>query len=168
MKTIFLFLVTITTIFNSLSQTKIPKMDWALLDKKIIINNAKKEGFAISFRGPRTFDSPYKVNFKQLSNVWAEGVEGDLDIKLYYFIDFEKNNVSVYDSHRKLCRYDIVRNKIKGNLLKIKIKYANQKGFILINLSNGDFKQITYNKKTKLYSASSHESVYLYPKSKNR
>jgi hypothetical protein len=168
MKAIFGIILTLSISFISLSQNKTTKMDWLLRDRKIELSDAKKEGFAISFRGPRTFDSPYKVNFKQLSNVWAEGVEGDLEVKLFYFIDFDRGTVSIYDYYRKLYKYEIKRKIVRGDNIKIKMKYRDEKSVIVINLVSGDFKQITYNKKTKIYTASSHESIYLYPKDENR
>ena len=68
MKSIKLLFVILITSFLGFSQTQniYRKMDWQLKDKKINISEAKKEGFAISFRNSDTFACPYKVDFRKM------------------------------------------------------------------------------------------------------
>ena len=165
MKSIKLLFVILITSFLGFSQTQnnYRKMDWQLKDKKINISEAKKEGFAISFRNSDTFSCPYKVDFRKMRVIWRED-NGNNDEKLYYFFNFEEKTVSVYNDYGDKHFYDIKRIRRKGDEVRIKINSNKEKVLISVNLKNGEFKEVIYNKNKNISHITVHGKVYLYPR----
>lgn len=165
MKSIKLLFVILITSFLGFSQTQnnYRKMDWQLKDKKINISEAKKEGFAISFRNSDTFSCPYEVDFKKMRVVWRED-NGNNDEKLYYFFNFEEKTVSVYNDYGDKHFYDIKRIRRKRDEVRIKINSNKEKVLISVNLKNGEFKEVIYNKNKNISHITVHGKVYLYPR----
>ena len=163
MKSIKLLFVILITSFLGFSQTQniYRKMDWQLKDKEINISEAKKEGFAISFRNSNTFTCPYEVDFKKMRVVWSENI-GNNDEKLYYFFNFEEKTVSVYNDYGDKHFYDIKRIRRKRDEVRIKIYSNKEKVLISVNLKNGEFKEVIYNKNISHITV--HGKVYLYPR----
>ena len=138
-------------------------MDWQLKDKKINISEAKKEGFAISFRNSDSDTCPYKVNFKKMGVFWREDISNN-DEKLYYFFNFEEKTVSVYNDYGAKHFYDVKRIRRKRGEVRIKINSNKEKVLISVNLKNGEFKEVIYDKNKNISYITQHGKVYLYPK----
>lgn len=149
--------------FTCLSQSKSLKMDWLLSDKKIVISEAKKHGFAVSFRAANIAVVPGKMSINKI-DLEADEEQGDSDRKLYYFFDFDKDRLSIYTTYRKVYALQIKKVSTKGNVVKVKIKYRNERFVMLIDLSNGNYKEVRYDKKTKISTMQVHNSVYMYNK----
>ena len=149
--------------FSSSSQTIYDRMDWHLKDKKININDAKKEGFAISFRNSDTTSCPYNVDFKKMKVFWREDISNNQE-KLFYFFDFDKKTVSVYNLYRKKYVYNIKRIRRKKDEVCIKINSNKEKVLISVNLTDGKFKEVKYDKIKNISFITEHGKVYMYPK----
>lgn len=163
MKNIFVLII-IGLVYSSLNaQNTYRKMDWQLKDKKIDISVAKKEGFAISFRNSDTDTCPYKIDFRKMKVFWREDLSNNHE-KLYYFFNLEEKTVSVYDVYGSKHFYDIKRIKRKRDEVRVKINSKKEKVLISVNLSNGEFKEVIYDKKEKISYFTEHGKVYLYPK----
>lgn len=165
MKSIKLLFVILITSFLGFSQTQNSYriMDWQLKDKEINISEAKKEGFAISFRNSDTFTCPYEVDFKKMRVAWNEDI-GNNDEKLYYFFNFEEKTVSVYNDYGDKNFYDIKRIRRKRDEVRIKINSNKEKVLISVNLKNGEFKEVIYDKNKNISYITVHGKVYLYPR----
>lgn len=163
MKKIFVFYVFVlfSTLINA--QTIYDRMDWHLKDKKININDAKKEGFAISFRNSDTTSCPYKVDFKKMKVFWREDISNNRE-KLFYFFDLEEKTVSVYNIYDKKYFYQIKRIKRKKDEVIVKISSKDEKIFISVNLTDGKFKEVRYDKNKNISFITEHGKVYMYPK----
>lgn len=149
--------------FSSSSQTIYDRMDWHLKDKKININDAKKEGFAISFRNSDTHSCPYKVDFKRMKVFWNEDIGNNEEI-LFYFFDLEEKTVSVYNIYGKKHFYQIKRIKRKKDEVIVKINSKDEKIFISVKLYGGVFKEVKYDKNRNISHITQHGKVYMYPK----
>ena len=163
MKNIFVLIIVVLVYSSVNAQNNYRKMDWQLKDKKINISEAKKEGFAISFRNSDTFSCPYKVDFKKMRVVWRKD-NGNNDEKLYYFFNFEEKTVSVYNDYGDKHFYDIKRIRRKRDEVRIKINSNKEKVLISVNLKNGEFKEVIYDKNKNISYITQHGKVYLYPK----
>jgi len=163
MKNIFVLIIVVLVYSSVNAQNNYRKMDWQLKDKKINISEAKKEGFAISFRNSDSDTCPYKVNFKKMGVFWREDISNN-DEKLYYFFNFEEKTVSVYNDYGAKHFYDVKRIRRKRDEVRIKINSNKEKVLISVNLKNGEFKEVIYNKNKNISYITQHGKVYLYPK----
>ena len=163
MKNIFVLIIVVLVYSSLNAQNNYRKMDWQLKDKKINISEAKKEGFAISFRNSDSDTCPYKVNFKKMGVFWREDISNN-DEKLYYFFNFEEKTVSVYNDYGDKHFYDIKRIRRKRGEVRIKINSNKEKVLISVNLKNGEFKEVIYDKNKNISYITQHGKVYLYPK----
>jgi hypothetical protein len=163
MKNIFVLIIVVLVYSSLNAQNNYRKMDWQLKDKKINISEAKKEGFAISFRNSDTDTCPYKVNFKKMGVFWREDISNN-DEKLYYFFNFEEKTVSVYNDYGAKHFYDVKRIRRKRDEVRIKINSNKEKVLISVNLKNGEFKEVIYDKNKNISYITQHGKVYLYPK----
>jgi len=159
-----LFVILITSSLGfSQTQTIFDKMEWVLTDKSINISDAKEEGFLMTFSGANHYDCPYKIVYKNLSYSWVEE-GGDLGQDLLYFFDFEKKKLTIYSPYKKLYSYRIKKNSFKNGTVNIKINNNSEKILISINLNTNQFKQVAYNKESKISSIIIHGQVRLQPK----
>lgn len=163
MKNIFVLIIVVLVYSSLNAQNNYRKMDWQLKDKKINISEAKKEGFAISFRNSDSDTCPYKVNFKKMGVFWREDISNN-DEKLYYFFNFEEKTVSVYNDYGAKHFYDVKRIRRKRGEVRIKINSNKEKVLISVNLKNGEFKEVIYDKNKNISYITQHGKVYLYPK----
>ena len=165
MKSIKLLFVILITSFLAFSQTQTiyGKMDWALIDKSINISDAKEEGFLMTFRNSDTSSCPYKVDFKKMEVFWREDISNNQE-KLFYFFDFEKKTVSVYNIYGKKHFYQIKRIKRKKDEVIVKINSKDEKIFISVKLKGGVFKEVRYDKNKNISHITEHGKVYLYPR----
>lgn len=163
MKNIFVLIIVVLVYSTLNAQNNYRKMDWQLKDKKINISEAKKEGFAISFRNSDSDTCPYKVNFKKMGVFWREDISNN-DEKLYYFFNFEEKTVSVYNDYGAKHFYDVKRIRRKRGEVRIKINSNKEKVLISVNLKNGEFKEVIYDKNKNISYITQHGKVYLYPK----
>jgi hypothetical protein len=163
MKNIFVLIIVVLVYSSLNAQNNYRKMDWQLKDKKINISEAKKEGFAISFRNSDSDTCPYKVNFKKMGVFWREDISNN-DEKLYYFFNFEEKTVSVYNDYGDKHFYDVKRIRRKRGEVRIKINSNKEKVLISVNLKNGEFKEVIYDKNKNISYITQHGKVYLYPK----
>jgi len=138
-------------------------MDWLLRDKKIVISEAKKNGFAISFRAANIFTVPGKIPLNRVKVIGDEEL-GDPERKLYYFFDLDKNTLSIYNSYRKLYGLTIKKVKIKKDVVIVKIKHKTENYVLWVDLATGDYKEVRYDKKNKVSTIQIHEAVFMYNK----
>lgn len=157
-------LIFLTLLFASQSTLMAQKnADWNLRDKAIDIEQAKEEGFAISFRAANSIDLKGRKNIRKVDLI-ADQDLGDLQEKLFYYVDLKKKKVSVYTYNEKLFSYSITRTKSHGNEFWVKIKDGKDRVWISVELDTHRFKQLRYYKGLNLSVLTVHDYVYLYPK----
>lgn len=137
--------------------------DWYLKDKAIDIELAKEEGFAISFRAANSIDLKGRKNIRKVDLI-ADQDLGDLQEKLFYYLDLKKKKVSVYTYNEKLFSYSITRTKSHGNECWVKIKDGKDRIWIWVELDTHRFKQLRFYKVLNRSFLTVHDYVYLYPK----
>lgn len=163
MKTIFLITVLFTTSFISLSQKITTKMEWAIRDKMINVNDAKKEGFLMSFSGSENLMSTDKIKIGKIGKSEITDF-GRYNESLFYFFNFETKKLTIYSPNEKLFDYEIKRVVIKKNDVLIKIKTKREKFDILVDLVENKFYEVKYDRYRKISLIQFHNSIALYPK----
>jgi len=163
MKTIFLITVLFTTSFISLSQKITTKMEWAIRDKMINVNDAKKEGFLMSFKGSENLMSTDKIKIGKIGKSEITDF-GHYNESLYYFFNFETKKLTIYSSDKKLFEYEIKRSIKKKNTVQVKIKTKREVININVDLVENKFYEVKYDRYRKISLIQFHNSINLYPK----
>lgn len=165
MKNLILLFVLVMLSFNSQSQCTDPKNGpWVLKDGTSDIST--DEGFAIIIKSPELFYDKGKTSFRKVEKI----VENDDEpyyrqLKYFYYFDFTKEEIYLYDCDGFLETYEINKVKHRGNTYFVTINDIRGKIKLKITLDfNVKFTQITYLKNKKQSEIYVGERTYFYNK----
>ena len=139
------------------------KMEWAIRDKMINVNDAKKEGFLMSFSGSENQMSTDKIKIGKIGKSEITDF-GRYNESLFYFFNFETKKLTIYSRTKKLFDYEIKRVIRKKNDILIKIKTKREKFDISVDLVENKFYEVKYDRYRKISLIQFHNSIELYPK----
>ena len=159
--TLSIVLVQLMTV--SFAQKITTKMEWAIRDKMINLNDAKKEGFLMSFSGSENLMSTDKIKIGKIGKSEITDF-GRYNESLFYFFNFETKKLTIYSPNEKLFDYEIKRVIRKKNDILIKIKTKREKFDILVDLVENKFYEVKYDRYRKISLIQFHNSIALYPK----
>jgi len=147
----------------SFAQKITTKMEWAIRDKMINLNVAKKEGFLVTFRGSENQMSPDRIKIGKIGN--SEITEfGKYNESLYYFLNFQTKKLTIYSPNEKLFEYEIKRIKRGKNDVTVKIKTKREIIEISVGLEDNKFYEVKYDWYRKISLIQYHNRISLYPK----
>jgi hypothetical protein len=139
------------------------KMEWAIRDKMINVNDAKKEGFLMSFSGSENQMSTDKIKIGKIGKSEITDF-GRYNESLFYFFNFETKKLTIYSRTKKLFDYEIKRVIRKKNDILIKIKTKREKFDMSVDLVENKFYEVKYDRYRKISLIQFHNSIELYPK----
>jgi hypothetical protein len=136
------------------------KMEWAIRDKMINVNDAKKEGFLMSFSGSENQMSTDKIKIGKIGKSEITDF-GRYNESLFYFFNFETKKLTIYSRTKKLFDYEIKRVIRKKNDILIKIKTKREKFDISVDLVENKFYEVKYDRYRKISLIQFHNSIGL-------
>jgi hypothetical protein len=108
--------------FVSYSQKK-SLFEWPIADETIDINEAKKEGFAMSFSQPSYYVYKEKVNIKKsLCGLDMYMNSGETNDQFFYFFDIENKKITVVQNRNMVYAFNFAKVSVKNNILILKLK----------------------------------------------
>jgi hypothetical protein len=151
--------------YNSQSQCSEPKnTPWVLKDG--VSDISTDEGFVVIVKTPELFYDKGRTSFKTVEKMVSTDNEPYYrEIKYFYYFDFTKGEIYLYDCDGFLETYEISKVKHKGNTYFITINDIRGKIKFKITLDfNVKFTQITYLKNKKQSEIYVGERTYFYGK----
>jgi hypothetical protein len=150
MKNLILLFLLVMLSFNSQSQCSEPKnTPWVLKDG--VSNISTDEGFVIIVKSPEFFYDKGKTSFKKVERI-KENNDSlyHRQLKYFYYFDFTKEEIYLYDCDGYLETYEINKVKHRNNTYFVTINDIRGKIKFKITLDfNVMFTQITYLKNKK-------------------
>jgi len=165
MKNLILLFVLVMLSFNSQSQCPDPKNpSWVIKDG--ISDISTDEGFVVVVRSPELFYDKGKTSFRKVEKIESTDNEPYYRIlKYFYYFDFTKKEIYLYDCDGFLETYEIFKVKHKNNTYFVTINHIRGKIKFKITLDfNVKFTQISYLKNKKQSEIYVGERNYLYYK----
>jgi hypothetical protein len=150
--------------FVSYSQKK-SLFEWPIADETIDINEAKKEGFAMSFSQPSYYVYKEKVNIKKsLCGLDMYINSGTTNDQYYYFFNIKNKKITVVQNRNMVYAFNFAKVSVKNNILIFKIKEDDKSISIYVDLNNHIFKYTEYFEAINMSDVSVCGDVYFYPK----
>lgn len=165
MKNLILLFVLVVLSFNSQSQCYEPKnTPWGLRDG--ISDISTDEGFVIIVKSPELFYDKGKTSFRKVEKIEESDDEPYYrQLKYFYYFDFTKEEIYLYDCDGYLETYEIHKVKHKDNTYFVTINDIRGKIKFKITLDfNVKFTQISYLKNKKQSEIYVGGRTYFYSK----
>ena len=164
MKYVLILFYSLSLAFVSYSQKK-SLFEWPIVDETIDIDEAKKQGFAMSFSQPSYYGYKGKVNIKKsLCGLHMYMNSGTTNYQFFYFFDIENKKITLVQNWNMVYTYNFSKVSIKNNVLVFKIKEDDKSVSIFVDLNNHIFKYTEYFEAINMSDVSVCGDVYFYPK----
>jgi hypothetical protein len=126
MKNLILLFVLVMLSFNSQSQCFDPNPSWVLRDG--ISDISTDEGFVIIVESPELFYDKGKTSFRKVEKIESTDNEPYYrQLKYFYYFDFTKEEIYLYDCGGFLVTYEISKVKHKNNTYFVTINHIRGK-----------------------------------------